>query len=92
MTKRTTAPSSIASVPLNLKPSTVLARRPTVTSSGQCMASRGRAASREATGPRHEPEASPGGEASTGGADGLIHDAETSVRSVAIDRLTAEPA
>jgi hypothetical protein len=34
----------------------------------------------------------PGIEVSTGGADGLRHEAETSVRSVAIVRLIADPA
>jgi hypothetical protein len=34
----------------------------------------------------------PGIEVSVGGADGLIHEAETSVRNVAIVRLIADPA
>jgi hypothetical protein len=35
---------------------------------------------------------SPGNEVSTGGADGLLHEPETSLRSVAIVRLIADPA
>jgi hypothetical protein len=31
-------------------------------------------------------------EVSAGGEDGLLHEAETSVRNVAIDRLIADPA